>query len=108
MTYQQLLFSFEGRITRQIFWAAWGVGVALSFLIVFVHPLFGILSLALIWPQIAIGCKRFHDFGKTYWLQLIGLIPIVGGLIVLVWAGITPSDPGDNAYGPPFAGLKSE
>ncbi|MFN8616862.1 MAG: DUF805 domain-containing protein [Dehalococcoidia bacterium] len=108
MTYQQLLFSFEGRVPRQIFWIAWGIGVAVSFAVFFASPIWAIASLVLIWPQIAIGCKRFHDFGKSGWLQLIGLIPFVGGLIVLVWAGITPSDPGDNIYGPPFSGLKTE
>lgn len=108
MTYQQLLFSFEGSVTRQIFWAAWGIGLALQFFVYFASPIFALLLLVLIWPQIAIGCKRFHDFGKSGWLQLIGLIPFIGGLIVLLWAGITPSDPGDNIYGPPFAGLKTE
>ena len=108
MTYQQLLFSFEGRVPRQIFWIAWGIGVAVSFAVFFASPIWAIASLVLIWPQIAIGCKRFHDFGKSGWLQLIGLLPFVGGLLVLVWAGITPSDPGDNIYGPPFSGLKTE
>lgn len=40
----------------------------------------------LTWPQVAIGCKRFHDFGKSGGYQLVGLIPSIGGLIVLLWA----------------------
>ena len=64
-------------------------------------PLFYLVALALLYPQLAVGAKRFHDMGKSGWLQLIGLIPFVGGIILLVWLGAVAGDPGDNAYGSP-------
>jgi len=100
VTLQQYLFSFEGRVNRKWFWIAWGAGLAIGFLAYSINPVLYVLSVVLLWPQLAIGCKRFHDMGKTGWLQLIGLIPFVGGLILLVWLGAIAGDPHDNLYGP--------
>jgi uncharacterized membrane protein YhaH (DUF805 family) len=106
MTLQQLFTSFDGRINRQTFWIAFAmffaVGIvvyiiALAISIVLVY----LVALALIYPQVAVGAKRFHDMGKSGWLQLIGLIPFVGGIILLIWLGAIAGDPGDNAYGSP-------
>lgn len=65
------LFSFEGRLRRQNFWISWlillGVGVVLGWL-----PILGILiSIGLIWPNLAITVKRLHDMGRTGWLAAI-------------------------------------
>ena len=62
-------------------------------------PLTGLLSLALLLPNLAIGARRLHDGGRSGWWLLIGLVPIVG-FLVLIYFYIQPSDPGDNAYGP--------
>ena len=40
-----------------------------------------------------------HDLGKSGWYLLIGLIPIVGWIIVIVWAA-TEGSPEPNEYGP--------
>lgn len=106
MTLQQLFTSFEGRINRQTFWIAFGmffaVGIvayiiALAISLVLIY----LVALALIYPQVAVGAKRFHDMGKSGWYQLIGLIPFVGGIILLIWLGVVEGDPGDNAFGSP-------
>jgi uncharacterized membrane protein YhaH (DUF805 family) len=64
--------------------------------------IFGLLcaySLALIVPSLAVTVRRLHDTGKSGWMWLIGLIPLVGGIILLVWLA-TDSQPGANQYGP--------
>lgn len=110
MTLQQLFTSFDGRINRQTFWIAFGIFFAINvvlYLILFVaiSPiLFYLVALALLYPQAAVGAKRFHDMGKSGWLQLIGLIPFIGGLIVIIWLGVVEGDPGENAYGAPQGG----
>jgi uncharacterized membrane protein YhaH (DUF805 family) len=56
-------------------------------------------SLAIIVPSIAVGIRRLHDTDKTGWLMLLCLIPIVGGIIVLVLCALEGT-PGKNQYGP--------
>lgn len=63
----------------------------------------GIISviyvLGVLLPSLAIAVRRMHDIGKTGWAILIALIPIVGGIILIVWA-CKPGVVGDNKYGP--------
>lgn len=58
----------------------------------------GLYSLAVIIPSIAVGVRRLHDTGRSGWMMLVGLIPCLGGLILLYWM-ILDSGP-DNEYGP--------
>ena len=55
-------------------------------------------AVALLVPSIAVGVRRMHDLGKSGWYLLIGLIPLVGWVIVIVWAA-TEGQPETNAYG---------
>ena len=59
----------------------------------------GIFSLAVLLPSLAVTWRRFHDIGKSGAFYFIGLIPLVGTILVLVWT-CTDSMPGDNQYGP--------
>src|SRR5580658_1547748 len=47
----------------------------------------------------AVSVRRLHDIGKSGWFILICLIPLVGGVILLVLMCLD-STPGDNQYGP--------
>lgn len=47
--------------------------------------LWGIWSLALVIPGIAIGCRRLRDAGKSPLTYLLSLIPLVGPVILLVF-----------------------
>lgn len=55
-------------------------------------------SLAVLLPSLAVQVRRLHDTGRTGWWILIGLVPIVGGIVLLVFC-VLDSVP-DNAYGP--------
>ena len=48
-------------------------------------PIQGILQLALLVPTLAVGARRLHDTGRSGWWLLIGLIPIVGWIILIVF-----------------------
>lgn len=63
------------------------------------QPLSVLFSLAILLPAIAVAARRLHDIGKSGWWLLIGLVPLVGGL-VLLWFYTRPSE-GENAWGPP-------
>jgi uncharacterized membrane protein YhaH (DUF805 family) len=60
---------------------------------------FIVLGLGLIVPALAVQVRRFHDQDKSGWFVLLGLIPYVGGLIVLVFMCL-PGTPGPNRFGP--------
>lgn len=80
--WQKLFLSFEGRTRRSHFWIGWlillGVGVIAGWL-----PIIGgLISLALIWPNLAISVKRLHDMGKTGWLIAIPWAVSTIGLII--------------------------
>lgn len=57
-----------------------------------------ILALALFIPSLAVQVRRFHDQDKSGWFVLLGLIPFVGGLIVLVFMCLEGTR-GPNRYG---------
>jgi len=44
------------------------------------------------------GVRRLHDTGRTGWLLLLGLIPIVGTVIVIVLL-VMPATAGENRFG---------
>ena len=119
-----LFFSFNGRINRAKFWlgnvALWvvyvilmiigGAGMTASF-----DPnnpqaagagmgVMGIIILivyiAMLWPALAIGVKRWHDRDKSGWWVLIALVPIIGGLWYLIECGFLEGTKGPNKYGP--------
>ena len=62
-------------------------------------PLTALFLLGIIIPAIAVQVRRFHDQDKTGWFVLLGLIPFVGGLIVLVFMCLEGTR-GPNQYGP--------
>lgn len=57
-------------------------------------------NLAILVPALAVGARRLHDIGKPGWWLLVGIIPIIGGL-VLVYFFVQRGAPGPNEYGPP-------
>jgi uncharacterized membrane protein YhaH (DUF805 family) len=96
---------FSGRARRKEFWMFvlinFIVAVALGVVDMMLGTVFlgFIYALATIIPSLAVGARRLHDIGRTGWWQLIGLVPLIG-LIVLIVFFVTDSNPGDNQYGP--------
>jgi len=60
--------------------------------------LYGGYALAIIVPSLAVCVRRLHDIGKSGWYFFIGLIPLVGGIILLIWL-FKDSQAGKNEYG---------
>ncbi|TDI63856.1 MAG: DUF805 domain-containing protein [Bacteroidetes bacterium] len=86
-----LIFSVIAMILDNVFGIAMeGIGYG---------PLYGIYLLAIILPSLAVAVRRLHDIGKSGWMILITLIPLIGGIWLLVLLA-TDSNPGDNQYGP--------
>ena len=63
-----------------------------------IGPLGGIYMIAVLIPTLAVSVRRLHDIGKSGWYYLIGLVPIVGSLILLVWF-CTEGERNSNGWG---------
>lgn len=118
MNWKSLLFSFEGRVGRGPYWGL----VVVSLLLFGAFAAMGVVSvmsasdpasagggtsvtmilvsLAMLWPALAIQAKRWHDVDKSAWWILINLVPAVGGLIALIFNGFIAGTPASNRFGP--------
>jgi len=111
------LFSFEGRVSRStywlvsiiacvVFWSAirifapalqWAVrrgslpGIGASLAVI-------VFSVPFLWVSLAVAVKRWHDLGKSGWMNLILFIPIVGAVYSLVVLGFRRGTVGKNQY----------
>ncbi len=102
---------FSGRARRKEYWMffLWNtiiiviLEIVLAMSLVEKSPvgmyLYWLYVLAVVIPNLAVFVRRLHDIGRSGWWILIGLIPLIG-LIVLIVFGVTDSQPGDNKYGP--------
>ena len=57
-----------------------------------------IVGLGLLLPSLAVTVRRLHDTSRSGWWILLGLIPVVGGIILIVF--YVQDSHGDNKYGP--------
>ena len=82
---------FSGRARRREYW----MFVLANFIIAFVlgiidtiigwgQILSGIYSVALLLPSLAVAVRRLHDIGKSGWWLFLCLIPLIGGIWVIV------------------------
>ena len=71
-------------------------------------PLTWVYMLALLIPNLAVAVRRLHDTGKSGWWLLIGLIPLVGWIVLIVFYCLE-GQRGTNEYGPdPKGGSPAE
>jgi uncharacterized membrane protein YhaH (DUF805 family) len=59
----------------------------------------GLYALAVLIPTLAVTVRRLHDIDRTGWWIFINLIPLIGFIVLLVFA-VTEGTPGSNRYGP--------
>ena len=62
-------------------------------------PLSGLYSLAVLLPSLAVAVRRLHDTNRSGWWLLIGLIPFIGGIVLLVFM-VLEGTRGPNPHGP--------
>jgi uncharacterized membrane protein YhaH (DUF805 family) len=100
--------TFSGRARRSEFWFAVlfvflvGLGAQVLDIILFGTQtgLFYVVTLlGFFIPSLALAWRRLHDIGKSGGYYFIGLIPIVGWILLLIWL-TTDSQPVKNQYGP--------
>ncbi|SFA69755.1 MULTISPECIES: DUF805 domain-containing protein [unclassified Bacillus (in: firmicutes)] len=96
---------FHGRARRKEYWMFVLVNVIISIILSSIEAvadlpkfLSTLYSLAVLLPSLAVGVRRLHDIGKSGWWLLLSLIPIIGGIILLVFM-CQDSQESDNQYG---------
>jgi len=60
--------------------------------------LYYIYLLAVLLPSLAVGARRLHDTDRSGWWLLLGLIPLIGGIVLLVFMCLEGTR-GNNKYG---------
>lgn len=97
---------FTGRARRKEYWLFALFNIIIAFALSFLGELvelFGYLlviyNLAVIIPSLAVTARRLHDTGRSGWWQLISIIPLLGGIVLLVFLCLDGED-GNNKYGP--------
>lgn len=102
--------SFQGRASRSEYWYFHlfvflyiiAVEIVGAILMQVSSVLGGLLTLvamlAIIAPSISVMVRRLHDTNRSGWFYWIGLIPLVGGIILLVMF-CTRGTAGPNNYG---------
>ena len=102
---------FSGRARRKEYWLFllfnFGISIALAIIeaLIGTGGLLGALyALGVFIPSLAVAVRRLHDTNRSGWWLLIGLVPLIG-IIVLIVFFVQDSDAGDNTFGPnPKAG----
>lgn len=90
---------FQGRARREEFWMFVLVNLIVTIVLNLVSSFIGMIyAFAVLVPSLAVGARRLHDTDRSGWWQLIGLIPVIG-IIVLIVFFVQDSQPGTNQYG---------
>lgn len=56
-------------------------------------------------PVYSVTARRLHDTGRTGWWSLLNVIPVLGGLLLLMWM-LASGDPEDNEYSVDLSGRR--
>jgi uncharacterized membrane protein YhaH (DUF805 family) len=104
----QNAFNYQGRASRSAYW--WfALATAIVYLIldiIFVQAIGGgagiglyyLIALAGFIVSLPLAVRRLHDTDRSGWWLLLGLIPLVGGIVVLVFT-LLAGTRGPNRFG---------
>jgi uncharacterized membrane protein YhaH (DUF805 family) len=102
---------FQGRAHRTEYWMFTLFNVLITIALLIIGAILGlsgdggsnILSslygLAVLLPGLAVAVRRLHDTDRSGWWLLIGLIPLIGAIVLLIFL-VQDSQPNGNQYGP--------
>jgi uncharacterized membrane protein YhaH (DUF805 family) len=102
---------FTGRARRTEYWMFTLFSVIISIVLAVLDNLLGLsfqagstgllgllYSLAVLLPSIGVSIRRLHDTGRSGWWLLIGLVPLVGAIVLIVFFA-TAGNVGPNSHG---------
>jgi len=106
-----LFVSFRGRISRGIYWLAYGLLLCINAVLVgqliggpeasyarLADALTPFVIIATLYANLAVAAKRLHDMGFNGMFALALFVPIIN-FVFTIWIGIMPGTDGANRYG---------
>ncbi len=110
MSFRDLLFGFEGRIPRRLWWyymlglaIAWALAAAFDRAIGGQGGSFGCATLGVWFVGVLTGAavctKRLHDIDRSAWYLLLIVIPVIGQVWAIVELGFKKGTTGPNGFG---------
>ena len=103
--------NFSDRTSRGAYWGFILINFIISIVAAVLDIVLGLFSfengvglfstlyaLLIMIPSLAIQVRRLHDIERSGWWLLIVLVPLVGGIVLLVF-DLTPGTVGNNRYG---------
>jgi uncharacterized membrane protein YhaH (DUF805 family) len=101
---------FTGRARRKEYWMFVLISVLIAIGLAVLDVVLGLrvggkgllstlYSLAVLIPALSVAVRRLHDTNRSGWWLLLGLLPVVGSLVLLVFF-VLDSTPGTNRFGP--------
>ena len=60
--------------------------------------IYSLYSLGMIVTLFSVSVRRLHDIGKSAWWMLLYFLPLIGGIVLLIFY-VQDSQPGKNQYG---------
>jgi len=102
---------FSGRAGRKEYWYFVLFNTIIGYVLSFIEGLTGIApnvdfsvlslvyALVVLLPGLGVSIRRLHDTGRSGWWLFIGLIPLIGAIIIIIFTA-TGSQEGTNQYGP--------
>ena len=102
---------FSGRARRKEYWMFALVNAIIAIIVMVIDnllgmadetigygPLYGLYTLAMFIPGLAVAVRRLHDIGKSGWMLLIAFLPFIGAIWLIVLL-VKDSNSGENKYG---------
>ena len=97
--FEIILFTVVGVVGAMLLGAGDATEVGLDAIGGTLLIIFILMGLALLIPGIAVTVRRFHDQDLSGWFVLLGLIPYIGGLVILIFMFMEGKS-GPNRFGP--------
>ena len=92
--------NFKGRSRRSEYWWICLFNMVLSAILTAAAPdIAGLWTVIVCIPTLSLAVRRLHDIGKSGWWYLIGAVPLVGGILLIIWY-CKDSEPHANKWGP--------
>ena len=90
---------FRGRVSRKKFWMFVLISAIISILLIYINiGIFLVYSLLVVLPSLGVTVRRLHDTNRSGWFLLLELIPLIGGIFLLILCAEEGTS-GENKYG---------
>ncbi len=96
---------FSGRASRSEYWWFFVFNLVVTVVVSVISaaisfPVLGLVAtVALILPGLAVAVRRLHDTSRSAWWLLVGVIPLIGAIILIVFFCLDGT-PNENQFGP--------